>query len=112
MICTAMIQVDSCGWIVCGQTAEQRNRCVEHQATHAVEQLADMDLFSMTMARLRQQVAGEYYETKQLEMAKRMIQILEEEAEALSKDTGETSPVTGLESGIRHAIVLLKERFL
>lgn len=64
MICTAMIQVDACGWVVCNKPAEgDTKRCVEHAETHAIEKLLDDELFSILSSRIRMSIAKQVRET-------------------------------------------------
>lgn len=63
MICTAMIQVDCCGWVVCGKPADHGNRCNFHMESHAIEKMADDELFAHACSRIRMQIAKQVRET-------------------------------------------------
>lgn len=54
-----MVQVDACGWVVCGKEARYNGRCSEHQNKNPVENIEDTVLFSIVMGRLRAGVANE-----------------------------------------------------
>lgn len=76
-ICTAMVQVDACGWVVCGKTVERGNRCAEHQETHAVEKMTTTELFDVALSRIRRDVADAWWKEHRIKTAKQVIDDLE-----------------------------------